>query len=145
MRSIQSQLALSIVASAFFTLAVSAGGQSFAIDWFTIDGGGGVSTGGGYSVSGTIGQPDAGMMSSGRFVLEGGFWSGVAAEPLPQLFIQRSGSNILLSWSPAVSGFVLQASDRLGSAGWANVPTGGTNPVSVPLNGARRFYRLAMP
>ena len=34
--------------------------QSYQIDWFTIDGGGGTSTGGVYSVSGTIGQPDAG-------------------------------------------------------------------------------------
>jgi hypothetical protein len=29
------------------------------LDWFTIDGGGGTSTGGVYAVSGTIGQPDA--------------------------------------------------------------------------------------
>ena len=29
--------------------------QSYSIDWFTIDGGGGTSTGGVYSVSGTIG------------------------------------------------------------------------------------------
>jgi len=33
--------------------------QSYAIDWFTIDGGGGTSTGGAYTVSGTVGQPDA--------------------------------------------------------------------------------------
>ena len=35
--------------------------QNIAVDWFTIDGGGGTSTGGVYSVSGTIGQPDAGV------------------------------------------------------------------------------------
>jgi hypothetical protein len=33
--------------------------QNLAIDWSTIDGGGGTCTGGVYSVSGTIGQPDA--------------------------------------------------------------------------------------
>jgi len=36
-----------------------AAAQSYSIDWFTIDGGGGMSTGGVFSVSGTIGQPDA--------------------------------------------------------------------------------------
>ncbi len=51
-------------------------GQSYCIDWLTIDGGGGTSTGGVYSVSGTIGQPDAGAPMSGvNFSLTGGFWS----------------------------------------------------------------------
>jgi hypothetical protein len=50
--------------------------QSYSIDWFTIDGGGGTSTGGVYSVTGTIGQPDAGgLMSGGNYTLQGGFWS----------------------------------------------------------------------
>jgi hypothetical protein len=34
--------------------------QSYSIDWYKVAGGGGVSTGGVYSVSGTIGQPEAG-------------------------------------------------------------------------------------
>jgi hypothetical protein len=38
---------------------ICAHAQNFSIDWFTIDGGGGTSTGGLYSVIGTIGQPDA--------------------------------------------------------------------------------------
>src|SRR5207237_460684 len=42
------------------------------------DGGGGTSTGGGYSLSGTIGQPDASSftspMSGGNYSLVGGFW-----------------------------------------------------------------------
>lgn len=48
--------------------------QTYSIDWHTIDGGGGTSTGGGYSLSGTIGQPDAGSMSGGGYTLGGGFW-----------------------------------------------------------------------
>ena len=43
-------------------LTVSGLGQNYSIDWFTIDGGGGTSTGGVYAVSGTIGQPDAGLV-----------------------------------------------------------------------------------
>ena len=60
--------------------ATSAHAQSYSIDWFTIDGGGGTSTGGVYSVSGTIGQPDASLqpMTNGNFSLTGGFWSFLA-------------------------------------------------------------------
>jgi hypothetical protein len=51
-----------------------------AINWYTIDGGGGTSTGGNFTLSGTIGQPDAGpVMAGGNFTLSGGFWAGVGA------------------------------------------------------------------
>jgi hypothetical protein len=43
--------------------------QNYEISWFTIDGGGGTSTGGVYTVSGTIGQPDAGTMAGGPYEL----------------------------------------------------------------------------
>ncbi len=46
----------------------------FDLTWFTVDGGGGTSSGGGFVLSGTIGQPDAGEMSGGGFTLLGGFW-----------------------------------------------------------------------
>ncbi|MFZ2872986.1 MAG: hypothetical protein WAZ94_00725 [Phycisphaerales bacterium] len=55
--------------------------QPFSIDWFTIDGGGGTSSGvltsgETISISGTIGQPDAGApMSGGAFTVQGGFWA----------------------------------------------------------------------
>ncbi len=39
----------------------------------TIDGGGRLSTGGSLALIGSIGQPDAGVMSAGSFVLQGGF------------------------------------------------------------------------
>ena len=51
-------------------------GDDFAIDWWTIDGGGEMwCTDGDYELSGTIGQPDAGaVMTGGDFELTGGFW-----------------------------------------------------------------------
>ena len=51
----------------------------FAIVKFTVDGGGGKSTGGAYSVTGTIGQPDASAQDStgAGYSLTGGFWSRV--------------------------------------------------------------------
>ena len=54
---------------------VSAGPPEFEITRSTIDGGGVMrSTGGDFELSGTCGQPDAGVMSGGDFQLTGGFW-----------------------------------------------------------------------
>jgi hypothetical protein len=57
-------------------VALSEGGV-FEIDWYTVDGGGGMnSTGGDFDLSGTIGQADAGgPMTGGDFALTGGFWT----------------------------------------------------------------------
>jgi hypothetical protein len=56
--------------------------QSHEIDWFTIDGGGALfSTGGGFELSGTIGQPAAGVMSGGPYELVGGFWAATLGGP----------------------------------------------------------------
>lgn len=49
--------------------------QEFQISRRTVDGGGAMnSTDGNFELSGTIGQPDAGSMSGGNFILMGGFW-----------------------------------------------------------------------
>ncbi|MEA3339117.1 MAG: hypothetical protein U9R15_04040 [Chloroflexota bacterium] len=45
----------------------------------TVGGGGhAFSTGDGYILGGTIGQPDAGVMAGGPYILQGGFWPGGA-------------------------------------------------------------------
>lgn len=50
------------------------------LTWHSIDGGGvTIATGGGYTLGGTIGQPDAGTLAYGPFTLRGGFWTGGAA------------------------------------------------------------------
>ncbi len=51
--------------------------QTYTPDWWTVDGGGATfSTGGGYSLGGTAGQPDAGELTGGGYTLGGGFWKG---------------------------------------------------------------------
>ncbi len=62
------------------SLASAQTGGIFDLSWNTIDGGGATySTGGVFSLGGTIGQPDAGVMSGGVYTLQGGFWPGAAA------------------------------------------------------------------
>jgi biotin transporter BioY len=60
-------------------VAFAAPQAGYIIDWWTTGGGGGQSSGGGYSLSGTIGQPDAGSLSAAAYSLAGGYWSGSSA------------------------------------------------------------------
>jgi hypothetical protein len=51
--------------------------HGYRLDWFTVDGGGSTAGGGqGYSLAGTVGQADAGLLSGGGYALYGGFWAG---------------------------------------------------------------------
>src|SRR5216684_6593785 len=95
----KSELLFILVTLAFVSGAQA---QNYSVDWFTIDGGGGTSTGGSYSVSGIIGQPDAGHLSGGNFTLDGGFWGIIAAiqtNGTPPLTITRTAPNtVRVSW-----------------------------------------------
>ena len=49
----------------------------YDLTWHSVDGGAVTgSTGGGYALGGTVGQPDAGALRGGGYVLGGGFWGG---------------------------------------------------------------------
>lgn len=50
--------------------------------WWTADSGGGVSSGGGYRLKGTSGQPDAAASAGGGYTLHGGFWRIEPRRPL---------------------------------------------------------------
>jgi len=126
-------------------------GEEFSLFWFSIDGGGGVSGGDVYSLSGAIGPAVVGETSGNDYTVQGGFWSIVALEvgAPPVLRISRTATgDVEISWPGPALGFVLQKSSELGpSATWtdvgASVITHGTN-VSViePVEGGGRFYRL---
>jgi hypothetical protein len=51
-------------------------GGVYDLTWSTVDAGGASSTGGVYSVDGTIGQPEAGLLRGGDFTVGGGFLPG---------------------------------------------------------------------
>jgi hypothetical protein len=52
--------------------------SGYDLSWWTVDGGGGTwSSGGGYRLGATIGQPDAGDLSGGACNLCGGYWCGL--------------------------------------------------------------------
>ena len=76
-RLIGAAVALGLTAAAF--------GQTYEVDWYSIDGGGDMfmAAGGGFEVSGTTGQSDASdaVMTGGTYEVVGGFWAIRA--PLP--------------------------------------------------------------
>lgn len=130
----------------------------YTLDWWTVDGGGGTSTGGVYSVTGTIGQPDAGpVLSGGPFTLTGGFWSIIAAVQTPgapYLSVFRTATNsVVVSWPLAgAEGWVLQATNALPNVAtpWPVIPppyqTNGANLQFIePTPLGNKFYRLHKP
>ena len=66
-------------------IAPIAEAQQLTIDWYSIGGGGGTSTGGSFTLNGVVGQPDAGVSTGGDFTLYGGFL-GPAMGPLPTYY-----------------------------------------------------------
>ena len=134
-------------------LCQSASAQSYSIDWYKIAGGGGASTGGTYTVNGTIGQPDAGgPMTGGNYSLTGGFWaliSVVQTPGAPLLYISHSSNTVTVYWQD-VSGWNLQQNGNLtSSAGWSAsggvMPLNGTNYLTITPPTGNLFFRLKQP
>jgi hypothetical protein len=125
----------------------------FGIDWYTVDGGAGTSVGGVYSVSGTIGQPDAGgAMSGGDYSLTGGFWSlNTAVPPPPPLLgIQISGNMVMVYWPSPSTGFNPQVNTSLATPNWVTPAetvqdNGSIKYLLVSPPAGNRFYRLKHP
>ena len=137
--------------------AFTVGAADYVIDWSTLDGGGGTSTSGVFTVTGTIGQPDASQqaMTGGNYSLVGGFWSLLAAVQTPGaplLSIARTTTNtVAVSWPSPSTGWTLQQNtNSVRSLNWSNVTSGiqddGTNKTYLvnPPTG-NRYFRLFIP
>ncbi len=132
------------------SLCLRALGQQYSVDWYKIAGGGGTSTNGQYSVSGTIGQHDAGgPMTGGNYSLTGGFWSLIATVPTPgapPLHITRFANTVTVYWQN-VSGWSLQQNSNLVSpANWSAssgvTTSNGTNYLNLTSPAGNLFFRL---
>jgi hypothetical protein len=127
--------------------------QSYNISWYKVAGGGGTSSGGTYSVSGTIGQPDAGpTLTGGSYSVTGGFWSLISAVQspgTPDLTITYAGNTVFVSW-PAVGTYTLQQNSSLAGGSWVNSSYGvsssnGTNSVGITPPVGNLYFRLSNP
>jgi hypothetical protein len=78
---------LILLAGSLLAGAAAARPSGYALDWFTVDGGGGVNDAGGYTLQGTIGQPEAGALGPSKgYTLTGGFWT-VSAPVIRVIYI----------------------------------------------------------
>jgi hypothetical protein len=88
----------------------------------------------------------------------GATYDGIATAPCaecgngaPILTVIRSGTNVLLTWSSDYTGFTLQSTTNLTTAGiWNNVSPApaiinGLNTVTNSISGKQNFYRLMSP
>ena len=138
----------SITIMAILTLGVGVGiAQNFTLDSSTIDGGGGESSGGPYTLSGTIGQPDTGKSSSKPYAMAGGFWGlyGSFSSPeAPDMSISYDPEldEITVSWELPAKGWLLDESPMLGLGAfpWEEVPE-----ESYQSNATHRFVTVSSP
>lgn len=131
--------------------------QNYSIDWYKIAGGGGTSSNGQYTVSGTIGQHDAGgPMTGGNYSLTGGFWSLLSVVQTPgsptlRIFLTTSNTAVI-AWPYPSPGFALQQNANLtASNNWTTFTGQSSNIVGseiqvivAPPTG-RDFFRLKSP
>jgi hypothetical protein len=149
--------ALSISLFTGLVLALSASSlraQSYSIDWYKISGGGGTSSNGQYTVSGTIGQHDAGgPMTGGNYSLTGGFWSllsvvQTAGSPTLRIFLTTSNTAVV-AWPAPSTGFSLQVNTNLSGTNWGSTPAsivvGSENQVIIAPPVGKQFFRLFHP
>ena len=71
-----------LLSAAAAMIAASAAHAQLAVTWYSIDAGGSTtaSSGGPYTIAGTIGQPDAGAHAGGAFACQGGFWAAALGQ-----------------------------------------------------------------
>ena len=73
----------------------------YKLPWWTVDNGGGTSSSADYKLHGTIGQPDAGILSDGSYKLKGGFWGfGLTSAPPPFVFLPLNLKNYKNPYTP---------------------------------------------
>jgi len=136
-------------------LVTGALAQTYSINWYKIAGGGGTSSGGVYSLSGTIGQPDASpALTGGAYSLTGGFWAlyAVQTASAPFLSIFGTGTNAaIVAWPiPATTFRLQQNSNVLNTNGWVTVTNpvvtaNGTNRVTIYPATGNQYFRLIYP
>ena len=141
---------LGLLALALGFAAAATHAQSYAMPWYRISGGGGTSTGGVYSVNGTIGQPDASAaMTGGNYSLVGGFWSMIAViqtAGVPNLTISHAGNSVVIAWPNTGTYTLLQNTTANGgswvTSGYTVSTANGTNSITITSPSGNLYFRL---
>ncbi len=152
-----SLLPLVIAGALLGVVSASALVEGYTLDWWTVDGGGTIySTGGSYSLGGTIGQPDAGTSTGGTYTLIGGFWGGgadlISPTVVSSLLANPNPTNLtsvdfIVTFSETVSGvdatnFTLNITGVTGTSIIGVSGSGATYTVTVNTGSGNGTIRL---
>ncbi|HEX5400345.1 MAG TPA: hypothetical protein VFY06_14960 [Verrucomicrobiae bacterium] len=126
-----------------FSFQFSAFSQSYAIDWDTVGGSGGASSGGQFAVSDTTGQPAVGdPLTGGNAAYDDGFWSLfyiVPSIPIaqPMTVYRTAGLTLKIALSDVATNWSDANGEPVSLAG-INLVT--TNHVNLMTNSSYIFY-----
>ena len=122
--------------------------QTYSVQSRTVDSGGGESSGGGYTIRGTVGQPEASGISVGRnYLIVAGFWGGrvgiVKVPGAPQLSLFKLvDGKARLSWSsPEGEEWFLETAGTPKEGEWKEVEKA-ASPFDFVPGEKRQFFRL---
>lgn len=139
---------------AYRLFAAPLAAQTYGPTTSVITAGGGISAGGAFALTATIGQEAPGRQTGGNFTLEAGFLPTIVVVQTPgapNLQFTRAGTNVVFFWDASVSGFSLEDTAAvLPSASWQNVAitpvlSNGVNYVTHPILPGARYFRLRKP
>ncbi len=145
---------LAVLLAGFVVTPARLFGADFAVDQGVMSSGGGTSTNAVFSITGTLGQPDAGArLMGGVFAVEGGFWGAVTllqTPGVPPLSLQllKASSTLFFSWPVTGETYVLESSPVVGpAAAWIPVsasvqPGAQYRFVLLPQQPGQRYFRL---
>jgi hypothetical protein len=127
----------------------TAGAQGiYTLDWSAIEGGGGESAGGDFTVSGGFGQPESGgTMAGGEFSVTGGFLSIIAVDGPPLRIAHNPDGTITVAWPTSFTPLPLQQSSDLTPESWEDseypvTDDSITRSITFTPVAARYFFRL---
>ncbi|MGC3957894.1 MAG: hypothetical protein QM813_08100 [Verrucomicrobiota bacterium] len=152
--SIQYSLRVAVVLLVLFAGPAKGQAQSRHTSKHAINGGGGISQGGDYQIKGSIGIVDQKPASRGEsYTLSGGVVALVTAVQTPDaptLHLSVTNNTVILSWTTATSGYVLEQTTVADNSTWAPVDlipamTGEKQTVLLPMTSGNKFFRLRKP
>lgn len=126
-------------------VCVSTYAQTYVVDSFRVQAGGGESNGAEFTVDGALETTDPGTSAGDGFTVSGSLIARLAVQSsggAPTLFIQGSSEGITLTWADATGEFVLEETNALLVSEWTVVDGGGLSPVMIAPDTPTRFYRL---
>lgn len=114
--------------------AVAPEAPLYELTWWTVDAGGAMGgSGGGYTLWGTDGQPDAAIpRGGGIYELRAGFWQDACAAARVPVTITRQGDVVRLKWTHNEANLAYQVH-------WS------TTPYFSPSDATRRAWVAAYP